>query len=101
MLAWASVHAFSLCNLVIFYNQSEGSDFMKSKLIGLCRHFSGLSQKELAEMLGQSQVSICKYESGLLKPSPDTVRKMKEIFAENGVGIEEIDFLNNVLNKKD
>ncbi|MBY0224107.1 helix-turn-helix domain-containing protein [Sporosarcina aquimarina] len=73
---------------------------MKPKLIGLCRHFSGYSQNELAERLGQSQYAVSKYESGLLKPSPDTVRKMKEIFAENGIGIEEIDFLNNVINKK-
>jgi len=67
---------------------------MNTTLIRLARHFSGLSQRELATMLGQSQVAVSRYEHGKLTPSPDTMRLLKKIFQEHGVGIAEIHFLN-------
>lgn len=72
---------------------------MNPKLIGLARHFSGLTQSELAEKLGVSQYAVSKFESGLLKPSPEALRKMTAIFEINGIGTEELKFFTEIISK--
>lgn len=71
---------------------------MNSNLIKSGRFFSGLSQKELAEQLGQSQNAVSKYEKGSLIPSPATARKIKEVFASHGVGNRELRYLKEIFN---
>ncbi|ARK23659.1 hypothetical protein SporoP37_02435 [Sporosarcina sp. P37] len=75
---------------------------MSLMLIRIARHFSGLSQKELAELIGQSQNAVSRYELGTLSVSPKTERKLKQAFESAGIGQDELDFLQGVIasNKK-
>ncbi len=73
---------------------------MNHKLIRHCRHFSGLSQLEMSERLGISQSNVCKYEYGTLQIPHDTIRKMKEVFREHGIGQEEIKLIKIIFSKR-
>lgn len=73
---------------------------MHFKLFKYVRHFSGLTQQDMADFLGQTQAAVSRYEYGTLKPSPETLRQMKQIYQNNGVGLEELNFLTEVLLKK-
>lgn len=44
----------------------------------IARIKSGLTQSELAEKVGVSEVSISKYEQGKAKPQMDTIIKMSQ-----------------------
>jgi len=54
----------------------------------------------MAERLGISQSNVCKYEYGTLQIPHDTVRKMKVIFQEHGIGRDEIKLLKEIFSKK-
>lgn len=43
------------------------------------RKRKGINQGELARMVGCSQASICKFESGEMKPSFDTLVKLAQV----------------------
>ena len=56
------------------------------KLYGF-RKAAGLTQKELAEKLGNSSKAISKWENGASKPTTDMLRKLAALF---GVPVEEL-----------
>lgn len=72
---------------------------MNLMLIRIARHYSGLTQKELAGLIGQSQNAISLYENGF-SITPETERKLKAAFAENGIGQDELKFFQEIMSKK-
>lgn len=48
-----------------------------------------LSQKELAQVLGVSFASINRWENGVHEPTPKIKRKLRSLFSEYGITINE------------
>ncbi|MFH2202008.1 MAG: helix-turn-helix domain-containing protein [Elusimicrobiota bacterium] len=44
----------------------------------------GLQQKELAEILGLSKVSVCRYEKNIVKPQEAILKRLRRRFSLNG-----------------
>ena len=59
-----------------------------AKAIKLLRYRMLVSQTELASLLGTTQVSICRWESGKYEPSLKTKRQLKEYFIKYKINIE-------------
>ncbi len=59
-----------------------------AKAIKLLRDRMLVSQTELASLLGTTQVSICRWESGKYEPSLKTKRQLKEYFIKYKINIE-------------
>lgn len=53
-----------------------------SKKIAIARKDSGLSMEELASLLGVSKQTVYKYESDLIKPSPEVLSKLSILFGK-------------------
>lgn len=51
------------------------------------RQTMGLNQKEFAEALGLSRMSITNWETGRSEPSPDTIKKLIAFCKENKIRI--------------
>ena len=75
------------------------NDYAFGNLICEQRRRRGLSQSQLADMLGLSAKAVSKWENGYAKPTTDTLRKLAEIFgmdigelldAKEGKGKKEI-----------
>lgn len=66
---------------------------MKSLII--LRAYHGISQSELAERIGVSTVTVCKWESGATYPQPNNLKSISEAYdvsidwlrAENPIAI--------------
>lgn len=59
---------------------------MKRELRGL-RVGAGLTQKQLAEKLGVSHISVSRWETGNAIPSPKYIKKMADMFGVEGKDI--------------
>ena len=57
------------------------------------RLLAGLTQKEAARLIGVSPVSLCKWESGVFKPTPDKREKLASIYNVS------ISTINDTINK--
>ena len=44
------------------------------------RNRTGLSQADLAEQLGMSEIQVLRYENGKAEPTAETLRKMAKLF---------------------
>ena len=64
-------------------NWSEGIKKLRRKLL--------LTQAELAEKLGISFASVNRYENGVYEPTMRVKRKLKKLFDENGIKLEDDD----------
>lgn len=51
-----------------------------------------LSQKELAELLGVSYVTVCRWETGKFDPTIKMRRKLQELFINNKINSNEKSF---------
>ncbi len=47
------------------------------------RHYRGLTQKELAELVGIEHYTILNIEKGLVVPSPDLERKLRAVLGDD------------------
>lgn len=72
---------------------------MHKTLIKYCRLFAGLSQKELAEKLGVHHSLISKIESGTIPATKETETKLMNVFASEGIDIQVIYQINNMIKK--
>lgn len=54
-----------------------------------CRVQAGYTQKEVAEKLGISEVSVVSYETGKYSPSMEIGQKLSELY---GIPLEVMDF---------
>lgn len=73
---------------------------MNLMLLKVGRHFAGLTQAELALQIGVNQSVLSKYESGSIHMNSEVTRKIKAVFAENGIGSVELVFLEDILKTK-
>lgn len=64
-------------------NWSEGIKKLRRKLL--------LTQAELAKKLGISFASVNRYENGVYEPTMRVKRKLKKLFDENGIKLEDDD----------
>ena len=44
------------------------------------RNIKGLSQKEAAEKLGVSELTLANYEKGIRQPTASTIKKIMEVY---------------------
>ena len=44
------------------------------------RNIKGLSQKEAAEKLGVSEITLANYEKGIRQPTAPTIKKIMEVY---------------------
>ena len=49
-----------------------------------------LTQHELADKLGVTYVSICRWETGKFEPNMETKKKLVALFEEVGIKLEEL-----------
>lgn len=63
---------------------------MQPILVKYCRIFCGLSQTELAELIGVHQSLIAKIEKGTVPMQSITERKLLEVFSDMGMNAESI-----------
>ena len=59
-----------------------------AKAIKLLRQRMLVSQTELAELLGTTQVTVYRWENGMFDPSFKAKRKLKEYFIKYKINIE-------------
>ena len=52
------------------------------------RLLAGYTQKEAARLIGVSPISLCKWEHGIFKPTPDKRNKISKIY---GVRLSDIE----------
>ena len=60
-----------------------------SKIIKESREFFCLSQKEFAQLLGVSFISVNRWENGHFEPTIKIKRKLKMLFRKHGIAVEE------------
>lgn len=53
------------------------------------RLLAGLTQKEAARLIGVSPVSLCKWEHGVFKPTPEKIKKIAEVYDVKSSDIED------------
>jgi len=59
------------------------NDYMFGNYLFSERQKRGLSQTQLAEMLGVTNKAVSKWENGRAKPSTDTLRRLASLFGTN------------------
>lgn len=67
--------------LGLYYNHSMKNSF--GERLKILRFQLGLSQREIAERIGLSDVAYYKYEAGKAQPKLDVIKKLKNIFNVN------------------
>ena len=60
-------------------NKDERGDKMPQISLEAARVNAGLTQKELAEILGVSNVTVVNWEKGVTEPSASQLRKISEL----------------------
>lgn len=70
---------------------------MHKTLFKILRHFSGLAQHELAEIMNLSQSTIAKYETGERAITLEAERKQKEIAFASGTTQRDINALQKLI----
>lgn len=63
--------------------------FDYAKKIREYRERKFISQQELAKILGVSNVTVCRWETGRYEPDMETKKKLVAIFNEIGMKIDE------------
>ena len=63
--------------------------FDYAKKIKEYRERKFLTQEELAQILGVSYVTICRWETGRFEPNMETKKKLVALFNEIGMKIDE------------
>lgn len=66
---------------------------MQGKTLRYIRQSLGLTQNGFAQLLGTTQLSICKYESDSTKPKASTEKHIKRVLGVTDEDIFEIDTL--------
>lgn len=73
---------------------------MKPIMIKYCRQLSGLTQQQLAEMIGVDRSLISKIEAGTASMQPTTEIRMMKVFENAGIDTQLIYMINNIIQKQ-
>ena len=71
-----------LFNVIYYITKSiikQGGDYLKREWLIAFRKAKGLTQKELAEAIGVSQISLSTYEQGIRTPKPQAAKKIARV----------------------
>ena len=75
-----------LFNVTYYITKSikkQGGDYLKREWLIAFRKAKNLTQQELAEAIGISQISLSTYEQGIRTPKPQIAKKIARVLGFN------------------